>query len=369
VHTPHWLVLAAWILGWILLWRVRRIPRTAAPADPGAVTVVVPARNEARRLPRLLEALTVGLGAQVRVVVVDDHSEDGTAEVARRYPNVEVLAATELPEGWMGKPWACQQGAEVAAPGELVFVDADVRLTADGLLDAIAERRRVGGLLSIWPYQEVRQPYEHLSALLHVVTFMALGAASAWPPKRQRGALGPVLLTHTDDYARAGGHAAVRDVIVEDLALGCRYAEAGLPVRVVGGGREITCHMYGEGLGGLVAGWTKSLGSGVTAVARLRVAGMVLWLGCSLGALTWVGGLPKPISVALTALYVLQLTVMFRQLGRFGILDALLYPLHVLFVSWVLVRGLFHARVRRRVAWRGRFYGLAAVPPGPPEPS
>jgi 4,4'-diaponeurosporenoate glycosyltransferase len=352
-------VLGAWILGWVLLWRVPRVPRSGTQGRVGPVTVVVPARNEAARLPRLLEALTPGLGADTRIVVVDDHSEDGTARVAARFPGVHVLAAAELPSGWLGKPWACQQGAAVALPGELVFLDADVRLTADALAAAVAERRRAGGLLSIWPYQERERPYERLSALFHVVTLMALGTASLWPPRRMRGALGPVLLTTTEDYARVGGHAAVREAIVEDIAVGRRYADAGLPVRVLGGSPDITCRMYGEGLPGLLAGWTKSLGSGVTAVSGWRVAGMVAWLTCSVGALTWAGGLPKPAAIVLACLFVAQLTLMFRQVGRFGLLDALVYPLHVLVVVVVLVRGLFLARIRRRVAWRGRSYSPA----------
>lgn len=370
VHAPHWIVLSGWILGWILLWRVPRIPRGRATGPLGAVTIVVPARNEAERLPALLEALTPGLDAQARIVVVDDHSTDATAEVARRYAGVEVVAAPELPAGWAGKAWACQVGAHAARPGELVFVDADVRLSAAALGDALAERRRRGGLLSVWPYHTVVRPYEHLSALFNVVSLMALGAGSAWPPRRMREALGPVLLTHTDDYVRIGGHGAVRDAVVEDLEIGRRYADAGLPVHVVGGDRDLTLRMYGEGLRGLVQGWMKSLGSGTLSVARLRVLGMVHWLTCGIGALSWASGLPKPLSIVLTALYVLQMGVLFRQVGSFGWLDALLYPFHVVFVAGVLLVGLFRAHVLRRVAWRGRAYagarapGADAPPPG-----
>ncbi len=82
-----------------------------------------------------------------------------------------------------------------------------------------------------------------------------------------------------------------------------------------------------------------------------------------LGAPLWVGGLPKPLSIALTALYVVQMGVLFRQVGRFGWIDALLYPVHAVFVTGVLAVGLVRTHVLRRVAWRGRSYGGSGTRP------
>ena len=99
MFTPHWIALGGWLLGWILLWRVPRLPRSASDTPMAPVTIVIPARNEAQRLPGLLGPLTDGLPAVAQVVVVDDHSTDGTGEVAGRYPRVRVLSAPDLPAG------------------------------------------------------------------------------------------------------------------------------------------------------------------------------------------------------------------------------------------------------------------------------
>lgn len=354
MHTPHWIALGGWILGWILLWRVPRLPRRVPDSPMGPVTIVVPARNEAQRLPDLLGALTAGLPDTAQVVVVDDHSTDGTGDVARRYPHVQVLAAPALPPGWTGKAWACHNGARAAAPGDLVFLDADVQLRPDALARALAMRRERGGLVSVWPYHRAVRAYEHLSALFNVASFMAIGAGSLLRPRNLREALGPMVVTTTADYAKVGGHEAVRADVVEDLSLGRRYAEAGLPVEVLGGGGDVSFRMYGEGPLGLVEGWVKSFGCGIFAVSPVRVAGIIFWIVCAYGAFLWMGGLRSWPAYTLTAMFAVQMGVMFRQMGAFGWVDALLYPVHLVFFTLVFVVGIFRARVARRVRWRGR---------------
>ena len=86
--------------------------------------MIIPARNEAHNLPRLLESLASQSVQPREVIVVDDGSTDDTAEIARRH-GAEVLVSKPLPEGWRGKPWACHQGAEAASGDLLCFVDAD----------------------------------------------------------------------------------------------------------------------------------------------------------------------------------------------------------------------------------------------------
>ena len=96
------------------------------------MSIVVPARNEATTLPDLLASLGALDPAPHEVIVVDDGSEDGTAEVARTR-GVDVHSVPGPPEGWLGKPWACQQGARRATGDLLLFLDADVQLSADAL--------------------------------------------------------------------------------------------------------------------------------------------------------------------------------------------------------------------------------------------
>jgi 4,4'-diaponeurosporenoate glycosyltransferase len=352
--ASHWIALAGWILGWILFWRLPRLARLPPDESAVPVTIVVPARNESERLPALLRSLVEGLPDGAQVIVVDDHSTDGTADVARRDPRVRVVTAPDLPAGWTGKPWACQVGAGLAEPGDLVFVDADVEVGPTAIARVLATRRALGGLVSIWPYHRVVHRYEHFSALFNVATVMALGAASLLRPRHARVAVGPMIATTTADYAAVGGHASVRSEVVEDLGLGQRYADANFPVTILGGGADVSFRMYGDGMRALVRGWAKSFGCGPPFIAPLRLAGIVFWIVCAYGAFMWAGGLRTLPNVALTALFAVQMGVLFRQVGNFNWLDAVLYPVHLVFFTAVFLLGIYQARVRRSVHWRGR---------------
>lgn len=357
--ASHWIALAGWALGWILFWRLPRLPRQPAGESGEPVTIVVPARNEAQRLPQLLRSLVGALPANAQVIVVDDHSTDGTADVARPFPHVRVIAAPDLPPGWTGKPWACQVGAGLAPPGDLVFLDADVEVGPGAIARALSVRRARGGLVSVWPYHRVVRGYEHLSALFNVATVMALGTASLLRPRHARVAVGPMLVSTTHDYAAVGGHESVRGEIVEDLSLGQRYADAGLPVTIVGGGADVSFRMYGDGMRSLVRGWAKSFGCGLPFIAPLQLAGMIFWIACAYGAFMWAGGIRTIPNIALTALFAVQLGVLFRQVGSFSWLDAVLYPVHLVFFTAVFLLGIYQARIRRSVHWRGRDVAVA----------
>jgi 4,4'-diaponeurosporenoate glycosyltransferase len=105
--------------GFLLIWRVPACPRTCQ-TDRIAVSVIIPARNEERSLPRLLDSIRRSQCQPYEVIVVDDGSSDRTAEVAiaRR---ARVITSQPLPEGWTGKTWACHQGANEAAAEVIAF--------------------------------------------------------------------------------------------------------------------------------------------------------------------------------------------------------------------------------------------------------
>src|SRR5690242_13419190 len=241
------LLAVTWIFGWVLLWRVPRLPAASSPAPGRRVSVVVPARNEAGRLPRLL----VALGAQTRpadeVLVVDDHSEDGTGAVADA-AGVDVVAAPPLPDGWTGKTWACSYGGQRTSGDVLVFLDADTEPEPDligRVLEALDHR---GGLLSVMPYHRMQRQYERLSAFFSVISLMGVGAASARRSAPVTGAYGPCLACDRRDYDAVGGHETIRGAVVDDVAMAQQFRRAGFPVRVVGGRGAISFRLYGGGL-------------------------------------------------------------------------------------------------------------------------
>jgi 4,4'-diaponeurosporenoate glycosyltransferase len=367
MHPPHIWAIVAWVIGWILLRRVPRIPQADVPkeGEAGPVTIVIPARNEEASLSGLLEDLAASRPAGAEVVVVDDHSEDRTAEIAAAHDFVTVVAPPPPEPGWTGKANACWFAAGLAKHDTLAFLDADIRFHGDGLDRVLATHRRTGGLVSVFPYAVARRPYEHLNSIGCVLSWMATGHGSWLPPRRPRSAFGMIVVTSREEYFATGGHEAVHDTVVEDIALAERYADAGLPVSVFGGHDVVSSRLYPEGPWVMFQGWTKNLASGVARASPLRVLGLLVWTVCSLGLFTWVGGIVqqgqiKPIHSALYLAYVVQMAVMFRQVGNSRLLSAILYPLQVAFIAAAFLNSLFRTFVLRRLAWRGRSFDRSA---------
>jgi hypothetical protein len=222
------------------------------------VSVLVPARDEAQQVQECVRSL-LSQGAH-EVLVLDDGSTDGTADLARA-AGATVLAGAALPEGWLGKPWACQQLADAADPAStvLVFVDADVVLTPGALASAVAALGDLD-LVSPYPRQEAPgatrlvQPLQQWSWL----TFLPLRWAERSARPELTACTGQFLVLRRRTYDRAGGHAAVRDQVVEDLALLRSVKRAGGRGGVVDGTSLATCRMYGDWRA-LADGYGKSL--------------------------------------------------------------------------------------------------------------
>lgn len=355
VTHPFVLAPVAWILGWLLAGFARRLPPAGGELS-SPVDVVIPARNEAHNIAKLLGDLEVNRPPGTRVIVVDDSSEDGTAEIARRFDFVEVVTAPPLPDGWVGKCWACHNGALQAGTRKdtvLAFLDADVRLHGDALARLAARQCERGGITSVWPYHDVEKPYEHLSAPFNVAAGVFVGCASPIPFKRGVAA-GPVLVTNRADYDQTGGHAAIRTNVVEDFAIARLYRQFGKGVEVFAGCEQVSFRMYPLGVRDLVEGWTKNSAIGSRETPLWRFFAAIFWLIAAVGALTWYGGALKLPALIQYLAFALQMYFIFRQFGRFGIGTALLYPVLYLFALVILARSVLHSYVLRRVGWRGR---------------
>lgn len=340
-----------WLVGFWLLWRV---PRPEPGEADGPVAVVVPARDEEANLARLLPTLVPQLRPGDEVVVVDDDSADATAEVARA-AGATVVTASLLPEGWTGKNWACWTGARATAAPVVAFLDADTRLEPGGLARLLAERRRRGGLVSAQPYHAVERPYEVLSALFNLVAMMGTDAFTPLGERLSpRGAFGPCLACARTDYLAAGGHAAVRADVVDDVALARRFLAAGLPVACLGGRGTVRFRMYPRGLGQLVEGWSKNVaaGAGGTRLLTLALVGAWVWglVSASVGAAVF----PFAWAAVLYAAHAAQLSWMLRRVGSFGVGAALAFPVLVLAFLGIFARSLVLTLGTGRVSWKGR---------------
>jgi hypothetical protein len=329
---------------------LRRLPRGAS--TEARVAVLLPLRDEAARVTPCLEALLGQRGVpHLEILVLDDGSTDGTAEVVRAVAGdkVRLLTGAALPDGWLGKPYACAQLAAAADADVLVFLDADVVLAPDAIAGAVTAAREFT-LLS--PYPRITGAGRLVQPLLQWswLTFLPLRAMERSPRPSLAAAGGQWLVADRAGYQRAGGHAAVRGEVLEDIALARAVKRSGGRIALADGSPVATCEMY-PSWAALRDGYGKSLWAsfGSPAGAAAVVVPLLL-LYATPPVLVFVA--PGP---ALTA-YLLGVTgraVAARATGGRAWPDALAHPASVAAFAALVVRS-FRGRRKGALTWRGR---------------
>lgn len=361
------------VAGAVVLVRLARGRERPAPLDgsaptlPGAVSVVIPARDEALRIGPLLDALVGADATVLEVLVVDDRSTDGTAEVvagfAARDPRLRVIAGAEPADGWVGKQHALQQGlAEARAPWTLCL-DADAcpdpALPA-ALVAAAADR----GLdaLTAGPRFAVGTAAE---AILHPALLATLVYRFGPPPpgpvaSTRTVANGQCLLVPTERFRDAGGWRAVAANMTEDVALVRRLVADGWRVGLVDAAPLLVVDMHDSGREAWRE-WGRSLAlPGVASGAEqaLDVAILALTMALPIPLLVacawtghWLAAIPSLILLAVRLLFQIALRPTYDRPGAAWWLAPLADPLAVVRLAWSALRP------NRR--WRGREYATS----------
>ncbi|MCE5188675.1 MAG: glycosyltransferase [Eubacteriales bacterium] len=341
----------------LLFYRIPRLPQAQGARNTQRVSVVIPARNEESTLPLLLADLAKQALAPFEILVVNDASEDATEQVARDC-GAKVLTLNGKPDGWVGKSWACQKGAE-SADGELiVFLDADVRLSPDGLGRIVEAYRSANQTISVQPYHQTQKGYEQFSLLFNLIQVGANG--TALPRPVPLGLFGPIIAISRADYFTAGGHESVKASIVEDMALACELRRANIPFRVFVGDRDVSFRMYPAGFRSLWQGFSKNLATGASKIPAWLILLVTLFVASVASVplhLLLAGFRGEPVVLVYALLYgfwVLALFLIGRRIGRYSPAALLLYPVPLTIFLLVSLYSGYLRLFRRNVRWKGR---------------
>jgi chlorobactene glucosyltransferase len=375
-------VVAAWCLQDVV--RARRAPslgQCVGPAHGGPlISVLIPARNEAERIGACLEGLAGQTYRDFEVAVVDDHSSDGTADVAYRYrprlPALEVIPGAALPPGWAGKCWACWQAAGRARGEWLLFLDADVT-PQPGLLAALATRAAAGelDLLTLMPLLRLGS----LAERVVLPAFMSL-LYGLYPLDRVGDPRSPIafangqcLLVRRSVYAAVDGHRAVRASILEDTEFGQLVKAAGYRLEAAAAPDLIAVRMYtgwrtlAEGLAkNAVAGYRSGGRRSAWIGARQALIAFLPWYLLAAGAAlaAWrpaylldgypLGELLLMLGAALAAVALLSWGAIARRRYRIAAAWGALLPLGMAIYFGLTAYALLRLRRGAGVVWKGR---------------
>ncbi len=387
--SERWVAMAQIALGavpWlglalIMLWRARgtRALSTHSPyINPAAaprLSVVLPARNEEHNIERCLGSLSLSSYPNLEIVVVDDHSEDKTRQLAlaraRHDKRIVVTTPPPLPDGWFGKSWACEHGASVATGEIFLFTDADTwhhpelhaRL-CNALRDLKADLVSVGGTQEAYTFWEkLLQP---LVFLLLLIRYGGAEVVNRSSNPRNKIANGQCILTTREAYYAVGGHASVRGNVAEDLKLAQVYFAAGKKPMLELALPYLSTRMY-RSLSEVVSGWGKNIYAGnaetmpdgwigkriLTPISLLLPPLLAILLPLLL-ILSLMGegeALLIPLIASNAALLILCVLVF--AAFRVGPHYALLYPLGATVLLYIVASAISRGH---DVTWKGRSY-------------
>jgi chlorobactene glucosyltransferase len=364
----------------VILWRLRRTTGLGAyspaiPAHAPLVSVIVPARNEARNIDACVRSILSTTWPAIEVIVVDDHSSDGTGEIARRVATtdarVKVIDNPDLPDGWIGKQWTCHNGQLAARGPFLLFTDADTRHGPELLIRSMNAMRERGADLFTVPGSQIVETFwerllqPHVFGMI-VARFGSTDRANDSTNPFDKIANGQFMLMRREVYDRAGGHEAVRTHVAEDLRFAQEWTRLGFSVQVVEGRDYMNTRMY-AGFGEIWHGWGKNIwaagrdtiqgGRAMRALVRIAAPLVPLWeivpalaiVLALLGLVPAAAGAWGAIAYTLNTLFWVVMHVAFRAPAWYAVLN----PLAACVLLALFVRAAWR---NDRVEWKGRTY-------------
>ena len=367
MHALAGILLAIWALLFIQtvvnLCLAPRLGREQTPKDPPPVSIVIPARNEERVIERTVRAFLAQDYENFEVIVVNDRSTDATGEILATIHDrrLVVIEAEETPPGWLGKPWALEQGSARARGELLLFVDADLIYAPEAVRAAVAEiERDHAGLIALWPHLEMRTFAEQVA--MPMMNFFGFSVLPLWLSNRSR-AVGLAIgggsgnLIRRSLLEKIGGFGVLKDAVVDDIGLARHARQHGERTHAVRADDLISVRMY-HSAAEILEGFTKNTFI-MFERSYLRGAVMLAWM-LIVHLLPYVLAITGDFfAIAAVILISAMRVVLFRSM-RFRLDNAiLLHPLMAAFWAYIFLRSMWFTGIRNELRWRGRTYNAA----------
>jgi len=340
-------------------------------SNPPRISVCVPARNEERGVEACLQSLLNQDYSNFEVIVINDHSTDNTAGImqalAQEYSHLKVLEGINLPEDWLGKPFALHQAFKVSQGEYLLFTDADLVFKSTALNTAVhVMRERKLDVLTLMPKAEFGSFWEQA---VQPVIFGFIASLTRFknvnnPGHKSAMGFGAFLMFRRAAYEKIGGHEAGKADVLEDVLIAKRAKRAGFKLLVADGKQLFSIRMY-FGLKEIWFGWQKNMflamnESVVKATYNIFVVLGFLFTPYIILAINifeqigwfWIGLAMASVVLVSAAAY--------KTCDELGLHRnaAALFPLGALVMAAIMANSMFQTLVRKKTEWRGRVYSV-----------
>jgi chlorobactene glucosyltransferase len=228
------------------------LPKAGSLEEQPKISILIPARDEENNLKNILGDLKRLDYKNFEVIVCNDHSTDKTLEVLNHYksviPQLQYFTNEPLPDGWIGKNFACYKLAQRASGNWLLFLDADVRVKPQLLKKAITYVKNWNvKLLSVFPEQIIRTTGEWKTIPVMnwiLLSFLMLPSVKNKSFSSLSAANGQMMFFEAENYNKNQWHYMVKDKNVEDITIARQMKKKRYPISVLLGNNDILCRMY-----------------------------------------------------------------------------------------------------------------------------
>jgi len=329
-----------------------RVVNDSSSTVSNSVSILIPMRNEEENVTECINSIISQVGLKdYDVLTLNDHSEDETSSLLAKFPNIKNLSGKALPDGWLGKSWACQQLANASTGEYLVFIDADVRLSKNAIASAILKMDK-WDFISPYPMQIANGFVQRLFQPLLQWSWLAsvpLLISQKLGIKSMAVANGQFLIIKKSAYVTSGGHESIRSEVLDDIMLARQLLSSGFYGGVAEGSQVASCQMY-KTAGALVNGYRKSLWNAFGSILGTFVSIIILLLSSVAPFIAALFG--SKIGLISFGLIVLSRVVSSIRTGSIPN-TALLHPLAIVFLISLIIYS-WIGKLTNTLTWRDR---------------
>lgn len=341
--------------------------------SPPLISVLIPARNEEKNIKRILVSMIKQDYKNLEILVLDDNSTDATSqivrELAQKDSRIKLVQGTPLPIGWKGKCFACHQLSKIAKGEYFVFTDADTLHFSNSISGSFAALLRNNvDTVSVYPREIAVTFHERMTvSFIHfaILSLMPLILVRHTKSPFFSTGIGQFFLFKRQVYEKIGGFESVKDEILEDIHISKQVKRYGFKIMVFDGSSSIFCRMF-TNLDEVIKGFSRfiyaAFGSflmesiAVFFISLLFLVPFIL-LPTGIFIFNWTG-----VGVTLNIIQIfiiLGIKIVLSLKFKSRILDILLTPISVTYISLIAVNSYIQSKFGTGVSWKGRTYGIS----------